>query len=66
LSGLSWGGQLAVDHDDSFVHLEVPVEGGVSVISLDPHVAQRIGRAIIVHAEALLQKAVTHGDQDPR
>lgn len=62
MSDLTWGGQLAVDHDDAFVHLEVPVDGGTSVITLDPGVARRLGQSIMVHADALLTKAVTHGD----
>jgi hypothetical protein len=51
---LTWGGKLAVDHDDAFVQLEVPSERGISVITLDPDVALSVGRALIVHAEALL------------
>ncbi|GAA3330619.1 hypothetical protein HP467_07340 [Curtobacterium albidum] len=61
MADLTWGGKLAVDHDDAFVHLEVPIEGGVSVIAIDPDVARRVGRALIVHAEALLPQEVARG-----
>lgn len=59
MADLTWGGKLAVDHDDAFVQLEVPSEGGSSVITLEPDVALRVGRALIVHAEALLPRAVS-------
>lgn len=61
MGDLTWGGKLAVDHDDAFVHLEVPIENGISVIALDPDVARRVGRALIVHAEALLPKEIAGG-----
>jgi hypothetical protein len=52
---LTWGGQLAVDHDDAFVHLEVPQEGGAAVITLEPHVARLVGRSLTSHAQSLLR-----------
>lgn len=59
MADLTWGGKLAVDHDEAFVQLEVPSEGGTSVITLDPDVARRVGYALIVHAEALLPQEAT-------
>lgn len=60
---LNWGGKLAVDHDDAFVHLEVPQEGGAAVITLEPHVARLVGRSLISHARSLLPAEVESPEQ---
>lgn len=63
MADLTWGGQLAVDHDDAFVHLEVPSEDRVSVITCTPSTEHVRGVYAAQHGDILAEE---HGREFDR